>query len=123
MKSIPVLHFLELKVLAVFEPHPPKFLQGKKREDIGQGTLETRTAGFHHGLEHGCIKRLVSPKQKPSLFHSVWKQIHLTRAAEINISPNCNEPSHSEVQLQLRSKRAEKEYLNSTVIHELNSRQ
>lgn len=30
MKSILFLHFLELKVLAVFEPHLPKFLQGKK---------------------------------------------------------------------------------------------
>lgn len=36
MKSILVLHFLELKVLAVFEPHLPKFLQGKKRKILAK---------------------------------------------------------------------------------------
>lgn len=69
MKSILFLHFLELKLLAVFEPHPPQFLQGKKGKILAKAPQETKTAGFHHGLENSCIKRLVRPKEQPSLFY------------------------------------------------------
>lgn len=68
MKSILFLHFLELKLLAVFEPHSPKLLQGKKGKILAKAPQETKPAGFHHGLENGCIKRLVRPKKQPSLF-------------------------------------------------------
>lgn len=57
MKSILLLHFLELKLLAVFEP------QGKKGKILAKEPQETKTAGFHHGLENGCIKRLARPKK------------------------------------------------------------
>lgn len=63
MIPILFLYFPKLKLLAVFDPHPPKLLQGKKGKILLKAAQEPKPAGFHNGLENCSIKRLVRPKK------------------------------------------------------------
>lgn len=72
MKS--VLFFAFSRTLAsgsLWDPHPLKLVQGKNVKILAKAAQELRTAGFHNGLQNGCIRRY-----KPGLRNNLLYFIH-----------------------------------------------